>query len=118
MFWSAGATTILAFDRRGASWSVLDGNGKWNGKFGFRRLKPPDCKQGPLAQFGRAPALSELNAMIRERLARGSLWHRRIGRVGGLSGVGSLPCKATHRRGRVQGWLLDAGFPIRTTAFR
>ena len=100
MFWSAGATTILAFDRRGASWSVLDGNGKWNGKFGFRRLKPPDCKQGPLAQFGRAPALSELNAMIRERLARGSLWHRRIGRVGGLSGEGSLPCKTTHKRER------------------
>ena len=39
----------------GTSWSVLDRRGVREWQNGFRGLKPPDCKQGPLAQFGRAP---------------------------------------------------------------
>ena len=84
MFWSAGAATKSAFDRRGASWSVLDGNGKWNGKFGFRRLKASDCKMGPLAQFGRAP--DPVSAIGKGTPAQGE--HSR-----GSLHRGAFPCK-------------------------
>ena len=53
MFWSAGASVISAFDRRGASWSVLDGNGKWNGNIAQGR---PISLLRPLPGSGAIPA--------------------------------------------------------------